>query len=692
MANKDDWDYEEDAFWVLEDALGQVSDLCYEILHSNLSITAAMMAPLLSSTTDELLEHIENGTLNQFVEASPGIDPTTVSVDQTDLKAREKARKAIYDAKKIILSQINNNSPSARINLELNHYSKNNLLQGKFRVLQLSRFLLTPADLVDFMIKDEQADPDPGIEFIEDFFASNGYLSSGYYSILTHAIDFDIYKLSEIHYAYWKEVIDIFGSVSIYKDVFPNQTRFMDILTSVNLKNGETSCSKNSFYKKKKRYHVEDYVLDIPEQKIQAIEKKYNAKLPVSRRFIFPETEFTKKDNRIEFFEVKTLVFNYEELLGMDELNGLRNASMELFELISGVNRKAVAWLSEEALNDENAPARTVHFSNIENYSQHIMKRQFGITGNNPNGTVFPDPRGSEELVYTGIVSDEWSPFYYKVYAMPYETIRGIHCEIEPDKMPTAVLKYIRINEYGDIHSIKLNNPTELSPEPFNSDGTLNRAYVNSDRKIRSGLLKSVYTSDNEKADIMRMSIHQGQKDFINHPVTKGTIFVLTSVITAGMMQGVAAGSRMLSRNAFKAAAKKALLGSGKLSAKTILSKAVVSVGYQTITQEGQVNLFTVIGDSFFTPFVGAALGNVFTVKYSILDWEIIEFDTIFKKNTDTKTLLAVITRTLIAGTLHKYGGETIKSSNFIFDTSTQVVIKSNENAIIQGLGKLIEQ
>jgi hypothetical protein len=74
------------------------------------------------------------------------------------------------------------------------------------------------------------------------------------------------------------------------------------------------------------------------------------------------------------------------------------------------------------------------------------------------------------------------------------------------------------------------------------------------------------------------------------------------------------------------------------------------------------------------------------------LDWEIIEFDTIFKKNTDTKTLLAVITRTLIAGTLHKYGGETIKSSNFIFDTSTQVVIKSNENAIIQGLGKLIEQ
>src|SRR5690554_7586950 len=80
------------------------------------------------------------------------------------------------------------------------------------------------------------------------------------------------------------------------------------------------------------------------------------------------------------------------------------------------------------------------------------------------------------------------------------------------------------------------------------------------------------------------------------------------------MMQGVSAGSRMLFRNAFKNVAKKALAKSSELTAKTIGTKAVVSIGYQTITQKGEVNLITVIGDSFFSPYVGAALGNMVSI------------------------------------------------------------------------------
>ena len=116
--------------------------------------------------------------------------------------------------------------------------------------------------------------------------------------------------------------------------------------------------------------------------------------------------------------------------------------------------------------------------------------------------------------------------------------------------------------------------------------------------------------------------------------MTKGAIFILTSVITAGMMQGVSAGSRMLFRNAFKNVAKKALAKSSELTAKTIGTKAVVSIGYQTITQKGEVNLITVIGDSFFSPYVGAALGNMLSIKVNVLERRTVEYDTIFKKDT----------------------------------------------------------
>ena len=96
--------------------------------------------------------------------------------------------------------------------------------------------------------------------------------------------------------------------------------------------------------------------------------------------------------------------------------------------------------------------------------------------------------------------------------------------------------------------------------------------------------------------------------------MTKGAIFILTSVITVGMMQGVSASSRMLFRNAFKNAAKKALAKSSELTAKTIGTKAVVSIGYQTIVEQ-KVNFVTVVADSVFAPWVGEFVGNAFSIE-----------------------------------------------------------------------------
>lgn len=688
LANKDDWHYEEDAFMVLEDALGQISDLCYEILHANLSITAAMMAPLLSSTADELLGNIVNGTLNQAIDQSPEIDPTSISVEQTNLEAREKARKAIYDAKKMILSQINNSSRTERANIELTHYLKNNLLSGKFRVLQISRFLLTPADLVDFMIKDEQSDPDPGIQFVEEFFETEGYSSSLYYAILTQYIDIHLYKLSKTHYAYWKEVIDLFGTIAIYKDIFYNQKRFMDILTSVNLFHAGVSCTKSAFYKIKEGYHIEDYVLDMPEQELKALEKEHKGILPKSRRIIYPATEFTKLDYSVKLFEVNTIAFDYRGLETMDYLNGLRNDSRELYELINQVNQKAVAWVIEEKMSDKNTQSRTTMFSNLDDYVQHILKRSFGITGNNPNGFVFQDPKGSEELVYTGIVckaaSDKLNPLpYYKVFAMSHERIRNMGCAIYEYQMTDAVSKFVRFNKYGYYHSVS--SSTGSAPEPFQFDGTINLDYTDSNNSRGNLMLRSNHVSDDEKSQIITRSIHKAQKDFINHPVTKGAIFILTSVITAGMMQGVSAGSRMLFRNAFR----KVLANSSELTAKTIGAKAVVSIGYQTITQEGKVNLVTVLGDSFFSPYAGQALGNVFTINLDIFDFEI-KYEWLFSNKAESRDYIASAAKTLIMGTVAKYCPIGYSNNKISIELVANFIYNSNFNAFSEGVSKAI--
>src|SRR5690554_2935022 len=622
LANKGDWDYEEDAFMVLEDALGQISDLCYELVYANISITAAMMAPLLSSKTDVLLNDIVNGNLEQAIERAPELDYSKIPIEQTNLEAREKARKVIHEAKSIILSKIDASFKTERVNIELNHYLKNDLLAGKFRVLHISRFLLTPSDFVDFMIKDEQSEPDPGIKFIEDFFATEGYLSSSYYAILTQRVDIDLYKLSKTHFAFWREVIDVFGAIAIYEDVFYNQKRFMDMLCSVNLKNGEVSCTQKAFLKVVKRFHVEDYVLDMTDVELKALENKYNAILPPNRRFIYPETEFTSRDYMAKGFEVKTIAFNYKGLAGMDELNGLRNASRELYELINQVNQKAITWVSEEKFSDVNAPTRTNYFTNLNDYAQHILKRQFGIPGDNPNGMVFPDPNNSNELVYTGIVYKENTtngifPAYYKVYALPYDTIKGIGCEILIGKTPNRISRYVRRSPYGSIQSLKLSDAAQLSPEPFNFDGTLNIAFSNSSSKRKAKMLQSHHVSDEEKASIFQASIHQAQHDFVNHPVTKGAIFILTSVITAGMMQGVSAGSRMLFRNAFKKAGQLTIKKVGQTIAETYLKKkgaeyifdASRSISYQ-VTVEKKINLITVLMDTFVNPYVGEFIGN----------------------------------------------------------------------------------
>ena len=99
--------------------------------------------------------------------------------------------------------------------------------------------------------------------------------------------------------------------------------------------------------------------------------------------------------------------------------------------------------------------------------------------------------------------------------------------------------------------------------------------------------------------------------------MTKGAIFILTSVITAGMMQGVSAGSRMLFRNAFKKAGQLTIKKVGQTIAETYLKKkgaeyifdASRSISYQ-VTVEKKINLITVLMDTFVNPYVGEFIGN----------------------------------------------------------------------------------
>lgn len=170
--------------------------------------------------------------------------------------------------------------------------------------------------------------------------------------------------------------------------------------------------------------------------------------------------------------------------------------------------------------------------------------------------------------------------------------------------------------------------------------------------------------------------------------MTKGAIFILTSVITAGMMQGVSAGSRMLFRNAFKNVAKKALAKSSELTAKTIGTKAVVSIGYQTITQDGKVNLVTVLGDSFFSPFVGAALGNIFTLNINLINLKI-EYKSLFSRNTASKEYVAAVLKTIIMGTAAKYCPIGFHNNNGSVVVGN-LIYSSNTNAFSEGVGKII--
>ncbi len=135
----------------------------------------------------------------------------------------------------------------------------------------------------------------------------------------------------------------------------------------------------------------------------------------------------------------------------MDELNGLRNESIKLYDLVVNINKNVAAWVSEDVSKDEDASARTVCFTNLQDYATHILKRKFGITGDNPNGIVFPE-KSTGELLYTGIVLHNTTVDNYKVYAMPYEKIYAINCKVGVNKSSTAVKRYLRLSEKGTVH------------------------------------------------------------------------------------------------------------------------------------------------------------------------------------------------------------------------------------------------
>ena len=117
--------------------------------------------------------------------------------------------------------------------------------------------------------------------------------------------------------------------------------------------------------------------------------------------------------------------------------------------------------------------------------------------------------------------------------------------------MPTKAAKYIRATKVGikngHLNAINYHESKHLEIEPFNIDGSINSAYTNQSDSHENMFLNSRYVSGQEKVKIMTWSVHRAQVDFLSHPVTKNTIFVLTTVITAGMAQGLAGASRIAS-------------------------------------------------------------------------------------------------------------------------------------------------
>jgi hypothetical protein len=116
------------------------------------------------------------------------------------------------------------------------------------------------------------------------------------------------------------------------------------------------------------------------------------------------------------------------------------------------------------------------------------------------------------------------------------------------------------------------------------------------------------------------------------------------------MMQGVSAGSRMLFRNAFKIAK------SSEFTAKTIGTKAVVSVGYQSLVEQ-KVNFVTVVADSVLVPWVGEFVGNAFSLELAYnhntnsLHWS---SATILNKDLGAKEFAAYIIKSTIKAVLNQ--------------------------------------
>ncbi len=694
VKRKDTEAYEMDAFLIMNDSLGQISDLCYETLHSGLSITSHMLAPLLDSTAGGLLSSVEEGKLNEFIEKAPAIDPESVSLESTNLKAREEERAAINDAKSMIIDLLDQDNENAPVNLELEHYQQNDIFLGKFRVLQIMNFLGTPNDLVDFMIKDENTTTDVGVKFLHEFILSKGERTAKFYTLLTERIEIVPKELSEQHYSFWAQTINIFGSVAMYKTSSGGSLkRLNSIMNSMDLILGPDV--PEIFEINEQAYHVEEYILDLPRAEKDVYEKKYNLKVPQSRRFVFAETYYTQNEITDRFF-AKSFRFNWE---GLDRINlqkNMREHCQALFELIQHTNQKAILWLSEDAIGDTSI-GKEKTFTKLTEYSQYVAKRQFGINGDNPNGSIVRDAKDPNSLLYSGYAlkrTTEGKSERVKVYALSSKNLADGQFSVPlQDHNGKAVRTFYRKSKVTGkaVPALKLNGASTVPIEPFLPDGSVNSAFVKQSDSGEVLLLKSKYLTNEEKSKIIISGIHKAHDEFLNHPVTQGAIFVLTSVVTAGMAQGVATGSQMLSRNILRKLVRKTIVKSSELTAKTIGAKAAVSVSYQALTQGGDVNLFTVIGDSFFIPFVGAAIGNTFTLNVNLIERKV-SFDMIFIGDKSTKYYVSAITKTIIAGTFGTLCGVNYSGKNYLPEISGNLIMNTNINALAVGAGYAIEK
>ncbi len=236
----------------------------------------------------------------------------------------------------------------------------------------------------------------------------------------------------------------------------------------------------------------------------------------------------------------------------------------------------------------------------------------------------------------------------------------------------------------------KLNRASSVPIEPFLPDGSVNSAFVKQSDSGEVLLLKSKYLTNEEKPKIIISGIHKAHDEFLNHPVTQGTIFVLTSVITAGSLTGISSAAQMVSRNVLKPVLRYSFVKGSELTAKTIGAKAFVSISYQALTQKGEINLLTVIGDSFFTPYVGAALGNTFTLSYNFITKEK-KAETIFDKDKSGKHIVSAIVKTIIAGTLGHLGINYTKNQ-YKLRMGGNLLINTNINTLAVVSGKAIEE